>query len=195
MKDDLNASEKRLIAALDRIDNFIDRTALLRSAVPDTGGGEAAAELQESRAHNQRLSDELAALRASHSSAVAGFESRLKVMNERLAEAEERAVELAAANEALASANRALVEADGPLAEDAIRRAQKAEIESLRAARQAERGKLGEIIDTLDRMLGVGPAAGHADPEPARPSDAATDADMADADAAEMSDATDEQRG
>ena len=32
MRDDLTASEKRLIAALDRLDHFIDRAGLARAA-------------------------------------------------------------------------------------------------------------------------------------------------------------------
>ena len=35
MRDDLTASEKRLIAALDRLDHFIDRAALMRGPVHD----------------------------------------------------------------------------------------------------------------------------------------------------------------
>ncbi|WP_211596334.1 hypothetical protein [Paracoccus aestuariivivens] len=208
MKDDLNASEKRLIAALDRIDSFIDRTAELRMAVPtilpDSASQSASpAELLESQALNQRLSDELAALRASHSSTVAGFEARLKVMNERLAEAEDRAVDLVAANEALSAANRGLFDTDPATLSGATYRALEAEIESLRSARNAERGKLGEIVDTLDRLLGVtGSDAPDLapPPEPVRPAVVETpmplDTGMtAESEPAEMSDATDEQRG
>lgn len=201
MKDDLNASEKRLIAALDRIDSFIDRAADLRRAGAGhapPAAGEAVAELAESRARNQRLSDELAALRASHSSAVAGFEARLKVLNDRLHEAEARTVDLSRANDALAAANRALFDPDPALPGEAIRRALEAEIESLRAARQAERGKLGEIIDSLDRMLGVplGPVAEPVTPAPPEDDDDETVAGTeALADAAELSEMGDEQRG
>lgn len=201
MKDDLNASEKRLIAALDRIDSFIDRAAALQGAASHRAGldarGDEASELAEYRARDQRLSDELAALRASHSSAVTGFEARLKVLNDRLREEEARAIDLVAANEALTAANRALFGLDAAGQGDAIRRALEAEIESLRAARQAERGKLGEIIDSLDRMLGV-PAGSVPDQfvMPVAPGSAQSDGSaMADADAAEMIEMTDEQRG
>ncbi|WP_209021257.1 hypothetical protein [Paracoccus ravus] len=152
MKDDLNASEKRLIAALDRLDNFIDRSAGLRKGM---AGADPEAEA-ESQAHIQRLSDELEALRASHSSAVTSYEARLAVMNERLSETEERAGDLLASNEALIAANRALSGASGA-GEDPARAALEAEIQSLRATRSAELQKLGEIMDSLDRMMNLQP--------------------------------------
>lgn len=200
MKDDLDASEKRLIAALDRLDRFIDRAAGLRreaAAVAPAGSPaapdrETAAELRESREQSLRLSDELAALRASHSSAITGFEARLKVAGDRLAEAEERAVELAAANEALTAANRQLLAAAGTEArQGAVHQALEAEIESFKAARNAERGKLAEIMDALDRMLGL-PAGAEDVPHPAPvPEDA--EREVTDASAARMNAAAEKQ--
>ncbi|MDS9467599.1 hypothetical protein RGQ15_08430 [Paracoccus sp. MBLB3053] len=203
MRDDLNASEKRLIAALDRIDSFIDRTAGLRlskDAPAPEDDEDTAAQLQEARAQNQRLADELDALRASHSSAVAGFEARLGVMNDRLAETEQRAVELAAANEALSTANRALISAHPENGADQARSALEAEIESLRASRMAEMGKLGEIIDSLDQMFNDPQGQGE-DPLPGARQPAivetpiAPNTEMADSVAGDLTEASDEQRG
>lgn len=175
MKDDLNASEKRLIAALDRINSFIDRTAESRGPAPAPAPSgdfstdpEMADQLAESRAQLLRLTDELEALRASHSSSVAGYEARLDVANERLTETEESAVQLAAANEALMVANRALLDARPDIGDDQTRQALEAEIVALRAARSVEMSKLGEIADTLERMLGV-PSGQVPAAEPARP--------------------------
>ncbi|SMO62541.1 hypothetical protein [Paracoccus laeviglucosivorans] len=143
MKDDLNASEKRLIAALDRLDQYIDRTAS-RAAVPADG-------LQD---ENRRLSDELAALHDKQAALIATFETRLAEANDRLSAASDEAARLAAANEDLARANRALLEG----VDDAPHQALQAEIAALRAARDAEVAQMGDIVDTLDRMLGA-PAA------------------------------------
>ena len=58
MRDDLNASEKRLIAALDRIDHFIDRATTARTAAPvptpaPVAGGLAEIETQLHAAHHE----------------------------------------------------------------------------------------------------------------------------------------------
>ncbi|KGJ06330.1 hypothetical protein SAMN04487972_101233 [Paracoccus halophilus] len=135
MRDDLNASEKRLIAALDRIDHFLDRAA--------AAGAPAAEQLQQSGDENRRLTDELAQLR-----------TRQGETHERLQEAGREAARLVAANEALAEANRALIAGTGAPA-DAARRALEAEIESLRAAHAAEEGQMQDILAALDRMLGT----------------------------------------
>ncbi|MFC3571583.1 hypothetical protein [Paracoccus sp. TOH] len=162
MRDDLNASEKRLIAALDRIDQFIDRAAERRGGpdgiMPEEG---LAAQLHETRGENRRLSQELAALHERQSETLAACEARLAEAHRRLVDAGQEAARLAAANEALAEANRALIDGAGPPG-DEIRRALEAEIESLRAARAAELAQMGDIIDTLDRL--TAPAAAGAQP-------------------------------
>lgn len=140
MKDDLNLSEKRLIAALDRLDQFIDRAS--RGAPP-------ADDLQDD---NRRLTEELASLHDNQAALIATFETRLAEANDRLNAASDDAARLAAANEELTRANRALMQAPS---EDARHHALEAEIATLRAARDAEVAQMGDIVDTLDRMLGV----------------------------------------
>ena len=148
MRDDLTASEKRLTAALDRIDRLIDRAA---APAADQGA------LHDSRAENQRLSQELAALHQRQSATLASCEARLAEAHRRLVDAGQEAARLAAANDALAEANRALIDAAG-LPQDQALDALQAEIAALRAARAAEVAQMGDIIDTLDRMAGA-PAA------------------------------------
>jgi len=179
MRDDLNVSERRLIAALDRIDQFLDRIAAARGGPPVEAEAEAGAGLDEARAENRSLAQELAALQARQADALADCEARLAESNRRLVEAGQETARLSAANEALAAANRALVaardgapetldgqEGDG---DGGIRRALEAEIESLRAARAAEVARMGEIIAALERMTAASaedrpaPAPGTAD--------------------------------
>lgn len=147
MRDNLNASEKRLIAALDRLDRFIDRAASAPRAAPEDDGP-----LQDLRAENQRLSQELETQYERQAEALADCEARLAEAHRRLALAGQETARLADANESLALANRALIEA-ADVSDDEIRRALEAEIESLRASREAEIARMGEIIDTLDRMV------------------------------------------
>lgn len=183
MKDDLNASEKRLIAALDRIDRFIDHTARDRATSP-VGAVSGDADLL---AENRRLSDELAALHDNQAALMANFETRLAQANERLHAAGDEAARLSAANEALAQANRALVSAQPVPSDEDLRTALEAEIESLRATRVAEIAQMGDIVETLDRVLGApvgnAPSGQPAMVETPMPFDVVDTAEAEDADA------------
>lgn len=151
----LSAAERRLIAALDRLDHAVEHAARRMAEAPaprrdiDPAPSDAA------------LSPEIAALHDRQAATLEAMQVRLAETDERLAAAGEQAARLAAANEELAQANRALIEAaGGPDAwsesgEVATFAALQAEVEALRAARAAEIAQMGEILDSLDRMLGV----------------------------------------
>ena len=164
MRDDLTASEKRLIAALDRLDHFIDRAAPLRGTatatepVPDDLAG-IEHSLHAAQTENHRLSNELLLLHERH-------EAALAAAHERLLATGQGAARLAAANEALADANRALIAAGGDAADEA-RLALEAEIESLRATRAAEMAQMGDLLAMLDELIGT-PAPEPAETTPAR---------------------------
>ncbi|WP_208021200.1 hypothetical protein [Paracoccus alkanivorans] len=152
---EITASERRLSAALDRIDQLLE-TGRFRSAQPLAAGDpDLRAALEATQAENARLRAEIAELRKSPD-AVASDDP-----GDRLFEAGEQAARLAAANDELAAANRVLIEtaaqADGDSV-TAIREALEAEIEALRAARAAEISNLGDIIIELERLL---PEADH----------------------------------
>lgn len=170
MRDDLNASEKRLIAALDRIDRFLDQ-----SAGAGRGQGDAPelaaleAELRAMRDENARLSQEMVLLHERQSAAATQYEARLAAAQDRVQALGQETAQLTAANEALAAANRALSGAAAPSG-DATRGALEAEIESLRASRAAEIAQMGDIIETLDRMIGTPEVAVDAAPPAAAPS-------------------------
>lgn|GEM_PF-1254111 len=165
MNNDLNASEKRLIAALDRLDGFIDRMAA-------TGAGAGPAPEGDIRQDNRDISDDLSALVDEQAEQLAELEARLVATDERLNVAGDEIARLAAANEALASANRELIASQPDSPADEVRRALQAEIDSLRAARVAEAGQMAEIADTLDRMLGEAPPRQQAEAPAAEPAGA-----------------------
>lgn len=165
---DISANERRLIAALDRLDHAVERGGqrLARLAAAAAGRAAESAPAQPAAAQaaagpslaDQPASAELAALHDRQNATLEAMRTRLAEAHERLAASGEQAARLAAANEALAAANRQLIEA----AEDwagqgagATQAALQAELEALRAARAAEIAQMGEIMDALDRMLGV----------------------------------------
>ena len=190
MRDDLTASEKRLIAALDRLDHFIDRAALAGAAASAAAASAAAAvpddpagiehSLHAAQTENQRLSNELSLLHERQQAQLVAGDAKLAAAHERLLAAGQEAARLAAANEALAAANRALLAASGDAADEA-RLALEAEIESLRATRAAEIAQMGDLMAVLDEMIGtpapesaeVAPAPARAAPASARPAVAA----------------------
>lgn len=139
---DITASERRLSAALDRIDQLLEAgVGRASDGATDADAGVVAA-LQ---AENARLSAELAGRAPAD-----GDDSEA-----RLAEAIEQSARLAAANEQLVEANRALIDAGaGPDALDAANEALLAEIEALRASRASELAQMGDIMAELERLLG-----------------------------------------
>lgn len=167
---DISASERRLIAALDRLDLAIDRgaqglaQAQQGAPQPQTVHGASASEVEThlatARAENRRLSDDLATLHDRQAATLEAMQVRLAEAHERLTGAGEQAGRLAAANDGLAAANRALVEAGGDWSgagEAATIAALEAEIESLRATRAAEIAQMGDILDALDNLIGTPP--------------------------------------
>ncbi|MDP0929066.1 hypothetical protein Q0601_17920 [Paracoccus onubensis] len=165
---DIAASERRLSAALDRMDQLLDSSVFpgerTGAVIPDP---DISQELAAVRAENAQLRAEIDELRRAGES-VAATTSEAAV-DERLADAGEQAARLAAANDDLAAANQALIETvSGQGDADAvtsIRQALEAELEALRAARAAEISNLGDIIMELERLLpdddGVSASGGH----------------------------------
>lgn len=157
----LTAAERRLIAALDRLDHAVEQAALRMAekpapaAPPDSLAAPATPAVAG-------ISSEIAALHDRQAATLEAVQTRLAEAHERLTATGEQAARLAAANDELAQANRALIEAAGggpeswaDSGEVATFAALQAEVEALRAARAAEVGQMGEILDALDRMLGV----------------------------------------
>lgn len=151
---EISVSERRLSAALDRIDQLLE-TGPSRRAVASGDDSGLQQRLDEVLAENNRLKADLSAA-GNAAPADTGAEE-----GGRLASAVEQAVRLAAANDDLASANRALIEAasgQGDMIE-AASVALEAEIEALRAARAAEIAQLGDIMAELERLLADGGGA------------------------------------
>lgn len=154
---DISRAERRLIAALDRLDHAVERGArrISQAAVMPPEPGAVAQDV----ASDAPVSAEIAALHGRQAATLEAMQMRLAEAHERLASAGAQAARLAGANDELARANRALIDAaSGDWASagtDATRAALEAEIEALRAARAAEIAQMAEILDALDRMLGV----------------------------------------
>lgn len=135
---EISASERRLSAALDRIDQLLE-AGTARPRGP-----------QENAGDDPRLGQ---------------LETALSETEARLREAQDGAARLSAANDELAAANRLLIEAaeTGGVTRDEALEALQAEIAALRAAREAEIAQMAEIMAELARLL---PADGDDMPNP-----------------------------
>ena len=146
---EISASERRLGAALERIDQMLE-------ARSGRGGAEAElrAELARERARSAALEAQLAEAPAPQDDH--DHEGELADLRARLDTAADNAARLAAANERLAAANRDLIDADatGGISDDEMREALESELEALRAARAAEMAQMSEIMAELERLLG-----------------------------------------
>ena len=147
---DITASERRLSAALDRMDQLLDAGLPGRA---DTG---LIAELTRQRDEAlARLADQ-----PGDASDATADTADLSGLQARLDAATEQAAALARANDALIAANRDLMEAQetGGIGPDEQMAALEAELDALRAARAAEMAQMSEIMTELERLLADEPA-------------------------------------
>lgn len=162
---DISVSERRLSAALDRIDQLLEQGLAL--SVPDDRSaeqeqGELEKDLAVARAENARLAYELAALRAAGD---VPPDAALADLRKRLDDLGHQTVRLAAANDQLSAANGDLLAAAAGRGDfDAAANAAKdAEIAALKSARLAEAAQLEEVLFQLERLLSAEP--GQAGPD------------------------------
>lgn len=149
---DITASERRLSAALDRLDLLLDATP--RSVAADPRHiEELSLRLREAEAQNLDLSRQLDMARQGDAHPDQAVD--LNDLQARIEASSEQAARLAAANEDLVAANRNLIEAQetGGVGVDEVREALEAEIQALRAARAAEMAQMSEIMAELERLL------------------------------------------
>ena len=167
---DISASERRLSAALDRLDQLLDTQP---AAVPAAAPGEDPAQIAALTRQLEQLQAENDQLRQAASVEAPVVQQDQDQdqddLRRQLDEATQRNAEMAVANDQLAEANRNLIEAQetGGIGADEIRDALEAEVKALRAARQAEIAQMGEIMAELERLLGDAQSDDQQNPEPA----------------------------
>lgn len=155
---DIKASERRLAAALDRIDYLLETAGAPRPSDSAASDGPAQtdaalqAQLTQVLEDNQRLQAALEAMRPPQQAISAVDQDGDSY---RFAELGDQAARLSQANEELIAANRGLIEAVSGQTEgvEAVAVALEAEIEALRAARAAEISQIADLMAELQRLL------------------------------------------
>lgn len=149
---DISVSERRLSAALDRIDQLLEAGLYRRPSDPAEADTDLQAQLDAVLSENTQLRRELD---NSDATPPVSDDAALAEAARRIAATTEQAARLAAANDDLAAANRILIEAAAGQSDrvEAVSIALEAEIEALRAARAAEIAQLGDIMLELERLM------------------------------------------
>lgn len=149
--DDIAEYERRITAALDRA-----AQALNALSAGESGDAEALkAELEAERVANRQLEERVRAIKETQEQTVKSLEDKVADLKRALAARDSEVQQLKRVNEELRTSNGALraANAQGVGDADAVNAAMVTEIESLRAARAAERAEIEEILATLEPVL------------------------------------------
>lgn len=149
---DITELESRLSAALDRIGQGLDR---IENAGPRGDDGALGAELDAQQQANVELEDRFKALREEQDNRLAAFEARIEAQNAQMAELDGQLQALRHSNAELREVAGELREAmEAELADpELIDRAMAAELEALRAERDAEVAELGAVLSELKPLV------------------------------------------
>lgn len=149
--DDISEFERRITAALDRAAQALDRLG--------AGDGEDStalkAELEAERVANQQLEERVRAIKEKQETMVARLEQDVARLKDALKTRDAEVQQMRSVNEALRDSNASLREANAKGVGDAdlVNSAMVTELESLRAARAADRSEIEEILATLEPVL------------------------------------------
>ncbi len=149
--DDISDYERRITAALDRAQQALDKLS-----AGEAGDAEALkAELDAERVANQQLEERVRAIKETQEKTVAGLEAKVADLSKALTARDAELQQIKSVNEELRKSNGALREANANGVADAalVNSAMVTEIESLRAARAAERAELEDILATLEPIV------------------------------------------
>lgn len=151
---DMTELERRITAALDRAAQAMEQMG----AAPSGGEGnsaELAAELEAERVANQQLEERVRAIKEKQETTVAELEARVASLTEAVTTRDAEVQSLRSVNEELRASNGKLREANAAgLAEpDLVNSAMVTELESLRAARAADRAEIEDILAALEPVL------------------------------------------
>ena len=147
---DISDFERRITAALDRAAQALDQLN-----AGEGGDAGLAAELEAERVANQQLEERVRAIKEKQETTVAALEDDVVRLKEALTSRDAEVQQMRSVNQELRESNAALREANAQgLAEpELVNSSMMSELESLRAARAAERADIEDILATLEPVL------------------------------------------
>lgn len=158
---DIAELERRISAALERIEAGLDRVDAMPAAAPVEARDDAEVErlreeLEAERTANAQLTERVRAIKDKQETMVGALEKKVERLTMQLNAAGEDAQRLRQFNEELTESNRALAAAaeKGVVEPGLINRALMTELEAMRAARAAEMAEMDEILSELKPLIG-----------------------------------------
>lgn len=155
---DISELERRITAALDRIGQGVEQLDAGSPAAAAVDEGEVAAlreALEDERLANAQLEERVRAIKEKQETMVARLEQDVASLKDALKSRDADLQQLRSVNEELRGSNASLREANAQGVGDAdlVNSAMVTELESLRAARAADRSEIEEILATLEPVL------------------------------------------
>ncbi|MEI2804971.1 hypothetical protein [Albidovulum sp.] len=162
---DIAELERRISAALARIDAGVEALAAMPPAEPAAGPSairddaeimRLAEDLDAERAANAQLTERVRAIKEKQEGVVGALETKVERLTGQLNTADAEIQRLKRLNHDLSEANRALgaAAAAGVAEPDLINRSMISELETMRAARAAEIAEMNEILAELKPLIG-----------------------------------------
>ena len=150
---DIAELERRITAALDRAGQALDRLSTGSGEHADSG--DLAAELDAERVANAQLEERVRAIKIKQETMVAGLEADVTRLKGALEARDAEVQRMRGVNAELRDSNKALREANAEGIGDAhlVNSSMMSELEALRAAREADRAELDDVLATLDNAL------------------------------------------
>jgi len=150
---DITELQRRITSALERTAKALER--LRADAGEDDGAADLAAELEAERAANAQLEERVRAIKEKQETMIAGLEAEVARLRESARARDAEAQTVRKVNAALRRSNVALREANAQGLADPhlVNAGMQSELESLRAARAADRAEVDEILAVLEPVL------------------------------------------
>lgn len=150
---DVAELQGRITAALDRIRAGLDRTAA--EAERADGAPDLSAQLEEERTANAQLEERVRALKARQDGTISDLEARVASQKAQMADLDDAVQRLSAANAELRALTATLREAalQGVAEPELINRATIAELDAVRAQREADAAEVGAILAELRPLV------------------------------------------
>ncbi len=153
---DISELERRITAALDRAGQAMDRLAAAGVSEPsESDGANLAAELEAERMANAQLEERVRAIKEKQETNVTGLGAEVARLKASVESRDGELQRIKSVNAELRSSNQALREANANGLADPhlVNKSMMSELESLRAARAADRAELDDILATLEPVL------------------------------------------
>ena len=152
---DISELERRIAGALERAGQAMEQMAAAGDGQADGDSASLAAELEAERVANAQLEERVRAIKDKQETTLAALEAEVTKLRASVATRDTELQRIRAVNDELRRSNGALRDANAQSLADPhlVNTSMMTELESLRAARSADRAELDDILATLEPLV------------------------------------------